>query len=76
MQSSTTNINHERTSFELSVFVFEHDYDKPTSPEQFHRYTRKLNESISSNDDDNDDDDHLILSGRKCLFYVCKRALE
>lgn len=76
MQPSTTNINHESIPFKLNVFLFGHENNESRSVKQFHKYSHKPIESGFSIDDDSDDDDHLILSGKSCLFYVCKCDLH
>jgi len=76
MQPSTTNTNHENIPYKLSVFLFGHEHDEPTSVTQFHKYTHEPNENRFNMDGDSDDDNHFILSGRSCLFCVCKCTLQ
>ncbi len=76
MQPSTTNTNHENVPYKLSVFLFGHEHNEPTSLTQFHKYTHEPNENRFNMDGDSDDDNHFILSGRSCLFCVCKCALQ
>ncbi len=71
MQPSTTDINHERIPYKLSVFLFEHDPPESKHVKQFHKYTHKPIENSFSINDDTDDDDHLILSGRYSVLCVC-----
>jgi hypothetical protein len=76
MQPSTTDMNHERIPYKLNVFLFGHEHTQSRNVKQFHKYSHTPIGTNFCIEEESDDDEHLILSGRICLFYVCKCVLQ